>query len=105
MRSNLGEYYAEYELLSDILAEPIGAYREILTGAFPGGLWYSSRVDSTHVDPDDVERGLRRLVAHPDLESAVNSELAYVTSLIFYMRRFKADAKTLIAQLDEVYPE
>ncbi len=29
LRSNLGVYYAEYELLSDILAEPIGAYREI----------------------------------------------------------------------------
>ena len=105
LRSNLAAYYAVHELLSGILAQPIGAYKEILTGALPGGLWYSSRIDSTRVDPRDLERGLRTLASHPRLESAVNSELAYATSMLFYTRRFKGQANDLLTQLAEAYPE
>ncbi len=105
LRGNLATYYARHELYSSFLAEPTGGYDEILTGALPGGLWYSLRIDSTRVDAGDLERGLRALISHPDLESALNSELAYATSLVSYTRQFKTRAKDLLILLAATYPE
>ena len=105
LRGNLASYYARHELLSGILAQSFGGYGEVLTGALPGGLWYTSRIDSTRVDAGDLERGLRALMLHPELERAVNSELAYATSLMFYTRQFKAEATGLLVQLADAYPE
>jgi len=82
----------------------MGTYQEVLTAALPGDLWYAWRIDSTRVDPDELDRGLRRLGAHSGLEGVLNSELAYATELIFYTRRFKTDAAALLAQLAEAYP-
>ena len=105
LRTSLAEYHAFYELLAGILADPMGPYQEVLTAAIPGELWYASTIDSTHVDPGELDRGLRRLASHPDLEGILNSELAYATELIFYTQRFKTDATALLAQLAEAYPD
>ena len=105
LRGNLATYYARHELFSGVFAEPPGGYDGILTGALPGGLWYSLRIDSTRVDAGDLERGLRALMSHPDLESALNSELAYATSLLFYTRQSKTRANDLLALLAATYPE
>ena len=105
LRGNLATYYARHELFADVLAESAGNYDEILTGALPGGLWYSLRIDSTRVDTEDLERGLRALMSHPDLERALNSELAYTTALVYFTRDFETLAKNLLAMLAAAYPE
>jgi hypothetical protein len=104
LRSSLTEYYAFHETLSGILAEPVGRYIEVLAESMPGDLWYAAMVDSTSVAASDLERGLRRLLSHPELESMLNAELSYATELIFYTRRFEADAKALLRRIDELYP-
>lgn len=105
LRGSLAGYYAGHRFMSDILSTSFGGYRELVTGALPGGLWYESQIDSTVIDPIDLEHGLRVLVTHPELESAVNSELAYATSMTFYLRQFRAQAEDLLAQLEAEYPE
>ncbi len=105
LRNAIAEYYARHELLAGILADPPGPYQVILVEALPGELWHSMRIDSTSVDQAALERGLRRLVSYPELEGTLNSELAYSTELMINTRRFKADAKQLVLQLDDVYPD
>ena len=105
LRTALTEYHAFTELLSDLLAEPMGTYQEVLTAAIPGELFYALRVDSTHVDPGELDRGFRRLALTPGLEGILNSELAYTSELIFYNRQFKTTAMALLAQLADAYPD
>ena len=77
----------------------------ILVEALPGDLWHSMRIDSTSVDQAALERGLRKLVTYPGLEGTLNSELAYSTEMMFFTRRLMADARQLVLQLDDIYPE
>ena len=105
LRAALTEYHAFSELLSGILAEPMGTYQEVLTAAIPGELFYALRIDSTHVDPRELDRGFRRLASTPGLEGILNSELAYTTELIFYTRDFKRRAEQLLTQLEGAYPQ
>lgn len=105
LRENLAAYYARHELMSGILEDPPGRYGRLLEGALPGGLWYSARIDSTAVDRAELERGVRAMVSDPELEEAINSELAYATSLAFYSRSFAEQAADLLLQLSAAYPE
>ena len=105
LRNAIAEYYAFHQLISAILADPPGPYQVILVEALPGDLWYSMRIDSTSVDRAALERGLRKFATYPGLEGTLNSELAYSTEMMFFTRRLMSDAKQLVRQIDEVYPQ
>jgi len=105
LRDELGAYYALHAFMSGILQDSYGDYREVVTGALPGGLWYAAEVDSTAVDSEGLERGLQTLMNHPQLESAVNTELAYATTMTGYVRQFHDRATALLARLNSAYPE
>jgi len=104
LRNALTEYYAFYENLAGILADPPGPYQNVLSEVLPGELWYAAKIDSTRVDAAALERGLRALAAYPGLEGILNSEMSYASDLIYYTRRFKADATSLLDRLDQAYP-
>ena len=44
-------------------------------------------------------------MSHPDLERALNSELAYTTALVYFTRDFETLAKNLLVMLASAYPE
>jgi hypothetical protein len=105
LRDELGAYYALHAFLSGILQDSYGPYREVLTGALPGDLWYAVEVDSAELKLDRLQGGWQALLTHPELERAVNTELAYATTMTGYVRRFRAQAKALLTRLDSAYAD
>ncbi len=101
LRNMLARYYSEYELISAILAEPSGPYREMLRSSLPGDAVYDWRVNEKPMDASELHRGLRSLMSHPDLEAAVNSELYYTAAMVFYLRRFRAQAEELLETVNQ----
>jgi hypothetical protein len=105
LRDELAKYYAFHGLLSGVLDESFGRYREVLMGAMPGELWQAYQSDPSTVDPRELDRGLRALVAHPELETVLNAELGYASSQLVWTAELKRRALLLLAQLAEVYPD
>ena len=66
LRDELVAYYAFYGLISSVLAESFGRYRQVLSSSLTGELWNASRLDPTSVNVMKLERGLSTLVAHPE---------------------------------------
>ena len=86
--------------MSGILAEPGGAYREIKRSSLPGGAIYEWQVNGASIDSSDFRIGLEQLLSHPDLDAAVNSELAYTGDMMFYLRQYRIRAQELQRHLN-----
>lgn len=65
----------------------------------PGEVTYRWRVGDGQIDAAGLEDGLLALTSASDLEEAVNSELAYTASMVFYLRSYEQDARTLLEDL------
>jgi len=99
-RDALSGYYSGFEHISAVLAQPRGPYREIYTGSLPGDMVYRWRVDGESVNSSELRRGLQKLLAHPQLESAVNTEISYAGAMAFYLRQYRSQAEELLELLD-----
>ena len=105
VRDDLAEYYAYDDLLTEVLKEPYGSFRRILMGALPGGIWEAYRRTPGDVKAQELEQGLRALVAHPDFDGAVNAELSYASAQMRWQIELKDLAIELLAGLAAAYPE
>ena len=100
LRDALAQYYSGFQLMSGILAEPGGAYRELKRSFFPGGAVYDWRIDGNLIESTELRKGLEELQSHPSFVAAVNSELAYTADMMNYLRQFRIRAQELQSTLD-----
>ena len=99
IRAALAQYFRRYELMYEILDEPVGSYRQILAGAVPGPAIFDQITNDIAIERSDLLRGLQNLRSHSDFESAVNAELNYTASLLKYTREFGVVAEELTMRL------
>ena len=99
LRGALSGFYADYELISDILAEPIGDYRRLLFEAIPGELFFKWRLSGEIGELDRIEQALHELQSHPRFEAAANAEIAYSTSMIYWLRLHREMAQDILEML------
>ena len=100
LRSALAEYYAEYALMSDILAQPIGDYKVLVYESFPGEVLYTWRIAESGSALEDVLQGYEILSTQPEFGAAANAEAAYAGDLARYSDEFilsGEDLQVLIA--------
>jgi hypothetical protein len=95
LRAALSDYFRRYELMYEILDEPVGSYKRILAGAMPGPAVFARRTADTPMERSDLALGLQTLRTHPDFEPAVNAELSYTAGLVQYTRDFRDEAEGL----------
>jgi len=100
-RDALSRYYSGYEHISAILADPRGPYRGIFAGSLPGDMVYRWRAEGEPVDSSELRLGLQNLLAHPQIESAVNAEISYAGTLAYYLRQYLSRAEALLELLDQ----
>jgi hypothetical protein len=100
LRHDLSEYYADYDLIANILAEPDSNYRRLFFGAFPGEVYFRLRLEGKIESRETLAAGLVRLKTGPDFEAEVNIEIAYAAQLIFYLSRFRASAEGLLQEIE-----
>ena len=92
VRDALAQYYSGYKLMSGILAEPGGAYREILRSSLSGSAAHDWWIDGQSIDVNELRSGLDKMLSHPEIEAAINSELFYTADMKFYLRRYRTQA-------------
>lgn len=95
LRSELANYYAEYALMSQILAQPIGDYKLLVYESFPGSLLYEWRTAASVTSEQEVLAGYLTLSDRPGLEGALNAEAAYAGDLVLYCDEFIALGEAL----------
>ena len=88
LRSALANYYAEYTLMSRILAQPIGNYRALVYESFPGALLYAWRTSASITTVQDVLDGYQALRVRQGFEAAANAEVGYAGDLVSYCDEF-----------------
>jgi hypothetical protein len=100
LRSALANYYAEYTLMSRILAQPIGTYKVLVYESFPGALLYAWRTSESITTVQEVLEGYQVLLAQPGFEGAANAEVGYAGDLVLKCDEFirmGEELRTLIA--------
>jgi hypothetical protein len=95
LRAELSQYFRLYELMYEILDEPVGPYKRILAGAMPGPAVFDRRTAGLPIKESDLLLGLQKLRSHPDFEAAVNAELSYTAGLLANTREFRDKAEGL----------
>ena len=95
LRAELAEYFRRYELMYEILDEPVGAYKRILAGAMPGPADFDRKANDIPIKQSELLRGLQALRSHSDFEPAVNAELSYTANLLRYTRDFRGVAEEI----------
>jgi len=88
LRSAVADYYAEYELMSRILAQPIGDYKVLVYESFPGEVLFTWRTAESVSAVEDVLQGYETLRARPEFEEAANAEVGYAGDLARYSDEF-----------------
>lgn len=103
LRGELGEYYAFYSRLTEILDLLPGRYRTIVWSSLPGDVEHALRLDPSDVDAAAFHEGVAELRAHPELRAAVNHELYYSAGLREYLTAAHTRAVALLRRIDELY--
>lgn len=88
LRAALANYYAEYSLISGIVAQPIGDYKRLVYESFPGVVTYSWRTSGSTSEKNQIETGFEKLLSHPMLEASANAEIGYSGDLVFHCDTF-----------------
>jgi hypothetical protein len=88
LRSALANYYAEYDVMSGILAQPVGNYKLLVYESFPGALLYAWRTSESITTWEQVLEGYENLYAQPGFEAAVNAEAGYAGDLVLSSDEF-----------------
>lgn len=99
LRSSLSDYYSGYQLSADILAQPIGDYRRLFYEAIPGDFYFDWRLSGDVGDLDRLRNSIDELRSNSRFEAAANAEIAYATSMIFFLRMYREQAEELLLLL------
>ena len=101
----MDDYYKGYELISKILINPIGEYREIFVNTVPGSAYLHARINNEDLPKTELQAGLYALTSHSGFKSAVNSELHYAANLIYWLNNKRQKCEELLTIIEEGYPE
>ena len=104
LRVQLEDYYDLHELMSGILAEPFGPYKEILAGSMSGTAALEWHVNGVEIPETEIAEALRTLQSHPNFRSAVNAELYYTAQMIRWLRVIRLEGEALLQELESEYP-
>ena len=99
LRAALSNYYLGYQMMADILAEPIGEYRRLFHEAVPGDFYFDWRLAGDVGDLERLRNALDELRSDSRFEAAANAEIAYATQMIFFLRRYREQAEGLVLLL------
>lgn len=99
LRSELANYYAQYRLMSEILARPIGAYKVLVYESFPGALLYTWRTTESITTVAEVLLGYETLRDRAGFQAAANAESGYAGDLVFYCDEFIRMGEDLQARI------
>lgn len=99
LRTELADYYAEYALISRILAQPIGRYKVLVYESFPGSLLYVWRTSESVTSPSLIFEGHDALRSHEGFRAAANAELGYAGDLVRYCNEFVRMGESLQARI------
>jgi len=105
VRLAMVDYYTGYELMSKILANPIGEYRKIFANTMPGIAYLHARINKEDLTKTELQAGLYALTSHSGFKSAVNSELHYAGTLIYWLNKERQKCEELLTIIEEEYPE
>lgn len=105
IRLSIDDYYGFHKLLSGILAEPIGEYRNIFYETIPGIAYLNSRINQEDLPNTELQTGLRNLTSHPGFKAAVNSELHYTAVIIYWLRVIRQRCEELLTTMEAAYPD
>jgi hypothetical protein len=103
LRGELGEYYAFYSRLTEILDLLPGSYRSIVWSSMPGDTEHALRLDPSNADATAFHEGMAELRAQPALRAAVNHELYYSAGLREYLTAANSRAVALLQRIDALY--
>ena len=104
LRVELEDYYDFHELMSGILTESPGPYREMFAGAMPGIAAHEWLVNRVEIPESEIMGALHSLLSHPDFRSAVNAELSYAAEMIYWLNEISRQGEALLQKLDSEYP-
>ena len=99
LRDELASFYSNYQLIQDILDEPIGDYRRLIHETIPGDLYYRLALAENSVDPEGIGEALSNLQANARFEASANAEIAYATQLIIWLRRHRLQAENIVTMI------
>lgn len=99
LRSAMADYYAEYALMTRLLEQPVGQYKQIVYEVFSGNLLNEWIATGQITDMRDIVQGYNDLRDHPRFKASVNAELAYTGDLLHYSSIFINSVQALQAQI------
>jgi hypothetical protein len=100
LRAELSSFYANYQLMQEILDEPVGDYKRLVFETVPGDVFYQF-ILSDDPDIDVIRKALTRLQTDARFEAAANAEITYAADLIFWLRQHRMLAENILALIGE----
>jgi hypothetical protein len=88
LRTELANYYAEYSLISRILAQPIGDWKNLVYESFPGSLLYTWRTSESISTLAEILEGYEAFRSHEGFPAAANAEAGYAGDLVLQCSAF-----------------
>jgi hypothetical protein len=70
---------------------------ETVPGAITREWWLSESISR----PDELRQSLKHLQANPDAPAALNSEIAYASSMQYYLAMYRNQAENLLDLLNQ----
>jgi hypothetical protein len=98
LRTELANYYANYSLVSTIVAQPIGDYKTIVYERL-GSTLYASRTSESAGALAVLLEGYEALQSQEGFRKAANAEVGYAGDLIFHCDDFIRRGESLHARI------
>ena len=98
LRNQLATFYTDYRLMQNILDTPVGDYKRMLYEVVPGDITYQWLL-SNEPDHKAIGDALARLREDARFSAAANAEIAYAADLVFWLRRFRKSAESILSIL------
>ncbi len=100
-RDALSKYYSGFEHIAAILSKPDSNYRRLVSETVPGAITREWRLSKSISRPDEFRQSLKLLQANPDVQAALNSEIAYATTMQYYLAKSRNQAENLLDLLNQ----
>ena len=100
-RDALSKYYSGFKHISAILSKPDSNYRRLVSETVPGAITREWRLSKSISRPDEFRQSLKLLQANPDVQAALNSEIAYASSMQYYLALYRNRAENLLDLLNQ----
>ena len=100
-RDALSKYYSGFTHISAILSKSDSNYRRLSSETVPGAIAREWRLSKSISRPDEFRQSLKHLQANPDAQAALNSEIAYASSMQYYLALYRNQAEYLLDLLNQ----